>query len=1512
MPDVGVLNLEIRDNSSEAGKGLSALAGALSRVKTAIGEGEGIGLSKIGTDIAAFTTAIKDSVPAIKILNDFGNSMAKLSKVTSFSLKAKDFEGLQEAVSGFNIGNVGSQLNQLRLAVSGKWGDGSSLTNLQTLHDTIQSMESDAPILNNFAEALKNSAEAMEQMNTAASAAGDWRMGMMGASTSTFTSTGADVAAGLQTGMESGREGLISVATELAEAIIEAIRSNLEINSPSKITTEFGEYTGEGLAVGLQNSMPEVVRAAGDITDSVIERMEEITEREKYIGLDLNQFLPDTVSSLPGIFRDMSDTVSLLGDAVGVSLPNMQQMSSEEMVIAGNAREATAAVDELMKRLNSGKNWNGGKLDGFKNLSEFINFSQGIGRQFTSKSSEADLLLQNADRLNGTYTETEQVVSQVKSRIDEAVESMRQGNVESSEWYQNAVKINQEMAAKYAPNRDQTFEEWYNGYRPGIGRGKRDLMSEWLHGEGTKNEQQYALETTARKFGMTVDEVKTKIAELQDQYAQFNKMNGAGQEAQNATQKFFENLGVPQTSASDMVKSLVGDVSQVDLMQAKLESLQQSLTEDIQNNKLSTQQIADRAIAIQNLQDKIQNLKDAQDTANESTRESTITWKKLKAGISAMFPTLSGLIKRFKSIATMRALRYVIRQISAGISEGVQNVYYYSKAVGTSFAPIMDSAATSLLTFKNSIGAAVSPLLSALVPALQTVVNWLIQGINYINQFFALLNGQASWTKAINKTTTAYNDQTKAAKGAGAAVKDLLADWDELNIIQSNAGGGGGGGGSSAAEDYLNMFEEVGIFDNKIKDIVNFIKDNFETIKTIAAAIGAALLAWKIANGVESVLDKITMLKGGIIMSVIGFALSAAAGASIADNGFTVENVLMTIGGLAASGFGGYWVGKAALSSLGLGAAGGAIGAIAGVAIGLAFLINSYQVRSAENAYGDIEEDAETIRKNVLSYFNPKATAEIDIIKARIKDEEDAKQKVGEALSVLERDYPIAISLKTDEELKNLTTDVSNLVAETNALILLRKQNIRIPIMLSGQYDNPDSLVEFTDKQWDKTSEYVTNLGKKIGELISKGITDGAELDGLQQRLNNIVRAITYGQTSGEFAGKMSLAAANLRNNGYTKKTVEGYIDTYKQERQNLVDQANAAAVSEKADLKALYAAVEERYKNHDATYQELRLAADAYNKFDIAKEAERYIKEWVGEGDQLFFSDVAEGLSKVMQNNTNNAARWQVGNMASNFKALRTSVYNPNGDFTAEDYINSLKSGILSTISQETGMEMDVLQELFDTSGIDPLDLFGADFAEQVRSGVVATIEGSSFTEEEKNRIAQAFGLEGKKINAPEVDHSMFDSSLNAMTGAALDAVTYIKSIIESLNNFSVEVSVNESSYTPPRTGGGGGAQWRMATRAGGGYVRSGDLVMANENGNFELMGKMGNQPVVANNQQIISGISQGVATANGDVVSELRTLASLMQKMLNKEFVAKAVPSADWGNHNSRSNEAWSRVNG
>lgn len=220
----------------------------------------------------------------------------------------------------------------------------------------------------------------------------------------------------------------------------------------------------------------------------------------------------------------------------------------------------------------------------------------------------------------------------------------------------------------------------------------------------------------------------------------------------------------------------------------------------------------------------------------------------LKGAFQKMFPTLSTFLSGMGRIAKYRLIRTIIKQITSGMSEGIQNVYHYSKAIGSEFAPAMDSAATALLQMKNSIGAALAPMIQSLIPYLQIVVNWFITAINWVNQFVSLLRGQQTWTRAVPKTTQAFEDQTKAAKKTGAAIKDLLADWDELNIIQSESGGGGGGSGSDLSENYLSMFEQVRRYEGWIKNLVDGIKETFGDVWSLIKRIGIAILGWKLSS----------------------------------------------------------------------------------------------------------------------------------------------------------------------------------------------------------------------------------------------------------------------------------------------------------------------------------------------------------------------------------------------------------------------------------------------------------------------------------------------------------------------------------------------------------------------------------------------------------------------------------------------------------------------------------------
>lgn len=182
---------------------------------------------------------------------------------------------------------------------------------------------------------------------------------------------------------------------------------------------------------------------------------------------------------------------------------------------------------------------------------------------------------------------------------------------------------------------------------------------------------------------------------------------------------------------------------------------------------------------------------------------------------------LSGVIGGFKRIAVYRLMRTIIKEITQGFQEGTKNLYEWSTLVGGQFAKNMDDAATSMLYFKNSIGAAWSPLMNVLAPALRVVTDAAVDLLNIINQLLARLTGQTSWTRA-KRVATEYGD---AVAGAGQAAKEAmryLAPFDELNVLPDDKDRGGGGG---AANNLSEMFEEVATFDEGIADFADKVRE---------------------------------------------------------------------------------------------------------------------------------------------------------------------------------------------------------------------------------------------------------------------------------------------------------------------------------------------------------------------------------------------------------------------------------------------------------------------------------------------------------------------------------------------------------------------------------------------------------------------------------------------------------------------------------------------------------------
>ncbi len=106
-----------------------------------------------------------------------------------------------------------------------------------------------------------------------------------------------------------------------------------------------------------------------------------------------------------------------------------------------------------------------------------------------------------------------------------------------------------------------------------------------------------------------------------------------------------------------------------------------------------------------------------------------------------------------------------------------------------------------------------------------------------------------------------------------------------------------------------------------------------------------------------------------------------------------------------------------------------------------------------------------------------------------------------------------------------------------------------------------------------------------------------------------------------------------------------------------------------------------------------------------------------------------------------------------------------------------------------------------------------------------------------------------GLSSKLPEVEIK-FNTNTKVFEGNMNSAIQRIQKNINSLKAPTFKLDNNGQYVT-------------VKTRMGGGFVETGEMFIANENGIPEMIGKIGNQPAVANNDQIIEGISIGVKRA-------------------------------------------------
>lgn len=209
------------------------------------------------------------------------------------------------------------------------------------------------------------------------------------------------------------------------------------------------------------------------------------------------------------------------------------------------------------------------------------------------------------------------------------------------------------------------------------------------------------------------------------------------------------------------------------------------------------------------------------------------------------------LLKMIGSSILFSTIFGVIGNIKQAVKEGSDNLVQYSSEYNNSISGMV----SSLLYLKNAWAVAFAPIVNAVGPYISAFIDMMARALNAVGQFMAALTGKGTVVQA-KKAWKDYgktiSDTGSSAKKAGSDAKKAAKDFqtytlgiDELNIQQkttdsnSDSDSGGGSGGNYTGPSPSEMFETTSI-DKGISDFAEKIREAIQNAdwKSLGTLLG--------------------------------------------------------------------------------------------------------------------------------------------------------------------------------------------------------------------------------------------------------------------------------------------------------------------------------------------------------------------------------------------------------------------------------------------------------------------------------------------------------------------------------------------------------------------------------------------------------------------------------------------------------------------------------------------------
>ena len=759
-----------------------------------------------------------------------------------------------------------------------------------------------------------------------------------------------------------------------------------------------------------------------------------------------------------------------------------------------------------------------------------------------------------------------------------------------------------------------------------------------------------------------------------------------------------------------------------------------------------------------------------------------------------------------------------------------------------------------LVQFKRALGNMVIPILMKILPYLQAFVVVLTDIARALANILGFTLPIIDYS-GIGDNFGAIGDEADEANDSVSKLKKSLMGFDELNILSRSSGTGGIGGVGSGFEidpslydyDFLGEMRNqvndlVDAFYEKIQPVIQYIKDNFNHIKDIALSIGAGLLTWRFAKGVEWLFGLFQNKMSptlGIALTIGGITLAVSGLSNIVSGSADVIDYIKTAVG-SALGIG------ASFLTLGTGPAGWAM-AIATV---LTITISGFIIGTNKSIDALIQE---AISGNGGTLITDLSNAFSNLMEEIVRGYEpiieggEKLKATGDAVEKAKNGFLVAFdalsvgSGTAEENIASITDSLTALMDATQDLRDTAYNNITYALSTSLKdtakamgVDVANILLEL-DKLKSDTDRTMEDYKKRLEE-----INEQYRQSGDVQEYTKAVAAL--GDQFGASNPVLEEVDFNFRTMMTTLKGIDWESET---------DRAKALENIGKSSAKAR-AAVDEAFDGIVESLGEYRkLATDPKAKvaldelLGVTTRAREEAYGRINDNLGLLFGEMEKDLVLRIASVAQEANdQWNEMHPVKRFFSGSEAKY-------VAEAIMRFKTDTMGPISEE-------MLKAFLELGFEGSDAMIEAVDNIMKEGFTYGLTGagpyvSGFGEDLTDLILE----EIKKIEA-RANENPLEVEITSGIDSTLDDVSKkVKNF--KLPRITVDISANTSALIAMQKG--------IRGYAGGGFPTTGQIFMAREDGP-ELVGNIGGRTAVVNNDQIVESVSAGVAKAVSSVL--------------------------------------------